>query len=388
LTATAVVRPVATADDLERFIALPYELLKGDPMWVPPLRMDVRTMLSRTKNPFFEHAEAEYFTAERPATSAPVGPVYRRDGQKWEVVGRIAAIHNRLHNEFHNDTVGFFGFFDCLDNADTAKALFQAAAAWLKARGLTVMRGPASFSTNDECGLLVQGFDTPPTILNPHNPRYYVGLVEGAGFIKAKDLIQFQSTTAQMPERLIKGARLIAERKKITLRPLNMKKFDEEVELIKKVYNAAWERNWGFIPMTDHEIDHLAKQLKPVVVPDLVVFCERNGETIGFAAALPDMNVALKTNPSGRLFPGIVKVLWAARKINRLRILLLGLVKEYRMTGADALMYQWIWDKGTAKGFNWGEGGWLLEDNTAIINGLTHIGFGPYKTLRLYDRPL
>ena len=381
-------RPVETAADLERFIALPYELFQGDPIWVPPLRMDVRTMLSRTKNPFFEHAEAEYFTAERPAGTGPRGPVYRRDGQAWEVVGRIAAIHNRAHNDFHNDKVGFFGFFECIDDQAAADALFKTAAGWLKGKGLTAMRGPASFSTNDECGLLVDSFDLPPTILNPHNPRYYVGLVERAGFTKAKDLVQFQSTTTQMPERLMRGARLIAERKKITLRPMNMKKFDDEVELIKKVYNSAWERNWGFIPMTDKEIDHLAKQLKPVVVPDLVVFCEREGQVIGFAAALPDLNVALKKNPSGRLFPGIIKVLWAARKITRLRILLLGLLKEYRMTGADALMYQWIWDKGTARGFNWGEGGWLLEDNLAIINGLKNIGFAPYKTLRLYDRPL
>jgi hypothetical protein len=350
--------------------------------------MDVRTLLSRTKNPFFEHAEAEYYTAERPATGAARLPTCRRDGATWEIVGRIAAIHNRAHNEFHADKVGFFGFFETIDDQSVAKMLFETAASWLKARRLTVMRGPASFSTNDECGLLVDSFDLPPTVLNPHNPKYYVALVERAGFTKAKDLIQFQSTTTQMPERLIKGARLIAERKKITLRPLNMKQFDSEVELIKQVYNAAWERNWGFIPMTDHEIDHLAKQLKPVIVPELVVFCERNGETIGFAAALPDLNVALKKNPSGRLFPGILNVLWAARKVHRLRILLLGLLKEYRMTGADALMYQWIWDKGTARGFNWGEGGWLLEDNTAIINGLAHIGFAPYKTLRLYDRPL
>jgi GNAT superfamily N-acetyltransferase len=371
-----VVRPVRTAADLKKFIALPYRLHRGDPCWVPPLRMDLRTMLSRTKNPFFQHAEAEYFLAEAAANGRPT------------VVGRIAAIHNRAHNDFQNDTAGFFGFFETVNDQAVTNALFDAAAGWLKPRGLTIMRGPASFSTNDECGLLVDGFDTPPTLLNPHNPRYYVDLVERAGFTKAKDLYQYQTTNPAMPERLMRAAHLLAERQRITLRKLDMKHFDEEVERIKRLYNAAWEKNWGFVPMSDPEIDHLAKQLKPVVVPDLVVFAEREGQVIGFAAALPDLNVALKRNPSGRLFPGIVKILWAARKIARIRILLLGLLKEYRNTGADALMYHWIWEKGYALGHRWAEAGWILEDNPAMNNALVRMGFTSYKTLRFYDRPV
>jgi hypothetical protein len=376
LTAQVVVRPVTTAADLRAFIGFPYRLHRGDPHWVPQLRMDVRKLLSREKNPFFQHAEAEYFLAVRPA------------GEAAGVVGRIAAIHNRAHNEFHQDRAGFFGFFEGVDDQAVASALFDAAAAWLKARGLTVMRGPASFSTNDECGLLVQGFDTPPAVMGSHNPAYYVPMLERAGFVRAKDLIQYQTTNPDMPERLVRGARLIAERKGITLRRLDLKHFKEEVDRIKRVYNQAWEKNWGFVPMTDAEIDHMAAQLKPVVVPDLVVFAEREGETIGFAAALPDLNVALKANPSGRLFPGILKVLWAARRITRIRILLLGLLKEYRMTGADALMYHWIWEKGYALGYRWAEAGWILDDNTAMNNALLRMGFQPYKTLRLYDRPL
>ncbi len=375
-------RPVRTAADLNTFIALPYRLYRGDPYWVPPLRMDVRTLLSRKKNPFFQHAEAEYFLAEQRES------VGDGEGRRGTVVGRIAAIHNRAHNQFHSDSVGFFGFFECVNDQEVANALFAAASDWLKARGLTAMRGPASFSTNDECGLLVEGFDTPPTLLNPHNPPYYVPLVERAGFVKARDMYQYQSTNPAMPERLIRGAQLMTQRKNIRLRRLDMKHFDDEIERVKRVYNAAWEKNWGFVPMTDAEIDHLAKQLKPVVVPDLVVFAERNGDVIGFGAALPDLNVALKQNPSGRLFPGIVKVLWAARKISRVRILLLGLLKEYRMTGADALMYHWIWEKGRALGYDWGEAGWILEDNVAMINAAERLGFRQYKTLRLYDRPL
>ena len=184
------------------------------------------------------------------------------------------------------------------------------------------------------------------------------------------------------------AAQLLAERKRITLRKLDMKHWDEEIERIKRLYNAAWEKNWGFVPMSDPEIDHLAKQLKPVVVPDLVVFAERAGQVIGFAAALPDLNVALKRNPSGRLFPGIVKILWAARKVTRIRILLLGLLKEYRNTGADALMYHWIWEKGYALGHRWAEAGWILENNVAMNNALLRMGFSSYKTLRFYDRPV
>lgn len=381
-------RPVESAADLERFIALPYRLHRHDPMWVPQLRMDVRTLLSKTKNPFFERAEAEYFLAERPASATSGLPRVRRDGQTFEVVGRIAAIHNKPHNEFHNDSVGFFGFFECIDDQAVATALLDTTAEWVRGRGLTTVRGPASFSTNDECGLLVEGFDTPPTLLNPHNPQYYVELVKAAGFSKAKDLYQYQSVNPEMPERLLRAARLIAERKKITLRRFNKKRFDDEVELIKKLYNSAWEMNWGFVPMSGAEIDHLAKQLKPVLVPDLVVFAEREGEVIGFALAIPDLNVALKKNPSGRIFPGIIKILWAARKVSRIRVLLLGLLKEYRKTGADALMYHWIWEKGRALGYGWAEAGWILEDNPAMSNGLERIGFRRYKTLRMYDRQL
>ncbi len=372
MTDTVVVRSVRTAADLNKFISFPYRLHRRDPHWVPALRMDVRKLLSREKNPFFEHAEAEYFLAQRES----------------EVVGRIAAIHNRAHNEFHEDTVGFYGFFDSIEDQSVADALFKAASTWLKPRGLTVMRGPASFSTNDECGVLVDGFDTPPAILTAYTPAYYVQLTEGAGFTKARDLWMYQSVDDQLPERLTRGAKLIAKRKKIALRALDMKRFDEEVELIKQLYNQAWERNWGFVPMTEAEIDHLAKDLRPVIVPDLVVFAEQEGKLIGFAVALPDLNVALKTNPSGRLFPGLIKILWKARKINRVRVLLLGVLEEYRRAGVDALMYHWIWEKGYAKGYRWAEAGWILEDNAAMKNGLLRMGFAHYKTLRLYDRPL
>ncbi len=364
--------PVERRAELDEFVGLPYRLHAGDPAWVPPLRRDVRLLLSRAQNPFFEQAEAAYFLARREARA----------------VGRIAAVDNRAHNRLHGDRVGFFGFFECEDDPETARALFEAAAAWLRPRGFDTLRGPASFSTNDECGLLVDGFDTPPTVMMSHNPRRYVALVEGAGFVKARDLLAYQSTGLELPERLEAGTRLLETRYGLRLRTVAMRRFKQEVELIKALYNRAWERNWGFVPLSDREIDHLARQLRPVVVPDLVVFAERAGEPVGFAVALPDFNVALKANPSGRLFPGLLKVLWAARRITRLRVILLGTLPEWQGKGVDALLYRHVWERGVALGYRWAEAGWILEDNHAMRNGLQRMGFEAYKTYRMYDRPL
>lgn len=372
MTPPVQVSEVRGRSDLRAFIALPYELHRRDPQWVPVLRRDVAVQLSPRKNPFFEHAEAAYYLA-------------RREGR---VVGRIAAIHNRLHNEFQGDRVGFFGFFESVDEPAVAGALFAAAAAWLRPRGLTVMRGPASFSTNDECGLLVDGFGTPPVLMMPHNPDYYPKLVEAWGFAKAKDLLAYQATDDQLPPRLVEGTEVLKKRYGIGLRQLHLGRFRAEVETVKRLYNASWEKNWGFIPMTEAEIDHLARQLRPVVVPEMVLFAEKAGVPVGFAIALPDLNVALKKNPSGRFFPGILRVLWAARGIHRVRVVLLGTLPEWRGKGVDALLYRGIWENGYARGYRWAEAGWILEDNFPMRNGLLHMGFEAYKTYRLYDRAL
>jgi GNAT superfamily N-acetyltransferase len=258
----------------------------------------------------------------------------------------------------------------------------------VKGRGLAVLRGPTSFSTNDEAGLLVDGFDTPSTLMMPHNPPYYARLLEGAGLAPAKDLLVYQSRGTTLPPRLVDGTEALRRRHGLRVRTLDMGRFAEEIERIKWLYNAAWERNWGFVPMTDEEIDFLAAALKPVVVEELVAFAEKDGDPIGFAVALPDLNVALRANPSGRLFPGILKVLWAARGIRRLRVLLLGTTPPWRGRGVDALLYRHIWETGRAKGYDWAEAGWVLADNHPMRNGLARMGFEVYKTYRLYDRPL
>jgi GNAT superfamily N-acetyltransferase len=373
------VRPVRTRRDLSQFIDVPYRLFERDPVWVPPLRLDIEITLSRTKNPFFEHAEAEYFLAER-------------DG---EVVGRIAAIENRLHNEFHNDRVGFFGWFDCIRDQAVADALLTTAASWLRERSLTVIRGPASFSTNDQCGLLVDGFDTRPTLLMPHNPPWYAELLERAGFVKAKDLLVYQGGVEThhipVPERLARGTELIRQRQGVTLRQLNMKEFPAEVERIKAIYNAAWERNWGFIPMTDREIDHLATSFKPVVIPDLVPFAEKDGKVIAFGLVLPDLNTALIGNRKGRLLPFLLKTFWLLKtqRLRRCRIVLLGILPEWRGKGVDAMLYHWIWTHaGENQKIYWGEAGWILEDNATMNASLEKMQFSVYKTYRLYDRTL
>ncbi|MEZ4588391.1 MAG: hypothetical protein R2909_18590 [Gemmatimonadales bacterium] len=335
-------------------------------------------LLDRAKNPFFEHAEAEYFVAETASG----------------VVGRIAAIANRLHNETHGDRVGFFGFFESIDDAEVARALLDAAKAWLVERGFDTMRGPASFSVNDECGLLVEGFGSPNTIMMPHNPPYYETLLADSGLRAAKNLITYQgghpTEPIPVPDRIARGAELVGRRYGISIRALDLSQFKDEVERIKLLYNRCWEQNWGAIPMTDHEIDHMAKQFRPVVVPELVPFAEHEGKPIGFGLVLPDFNQVLRTNRRGSMFPAALKLLWAlkTKRIGRCRILLLGVLPEYRAKGVDAALYTWIWRHGQARGITWGEAGWVLEDNQAMNAPLLKLGMTPYKTYRLFDCPL
>ncbi len=369
---TLRVVPVRDARDFTRFIDLPYRLNRDDPNFVPLLKDDTRLMFNREKNPFFEHATIENFLATR--------------GHR--VVGRITAIDNPAHNDFQHDQVGFYGFFECEDDVEAAKGLFDAAEAWLATRGKDTMRGPMNFSTNDDCGSLIAGFDTPPTIMMPHNKPYHARLYEAAGFVKAKDLVAYWMDKGGPPERLTRGVELIKKRKNIVTRTMDMKNFDREVDLIREIYNSAWERNWGFIPMTAKELEHMAKQLKPVVDPNLVVFAEVRGEPVAFALGLPDFNVALK-HMGGSLFPfGIFQMLYWQRRIHHVRVLTLGIKPGYRTSGVDALLYHEMFRNGKLRGYDSGEFSWILEDNLAMRRPLDNMGARVYKTYRIYDRPV
>ena len=372
------IAPVSNGRDLDRFIAFPYDHYRADPLWVPQLRRDMRTLLSPDKNPFFQHAEAQYWTARRP------------DGR---TVGRIGAIKNEMHNQEHQDRVGFYGFFESIDDQGVAHALFDTAAAWLRQRGFDTMRGPMNPSINDECGLLIENNGTPPSLMMPYNFPYYRALHERYGFTKAKDLLAFNlaydgAGAWSAPERFLRLGQRALKRSGVTLRMLDMKRFAAEVELIKALYNKTWEKNWGFVPLTNPEIDHLAKQLKPIVVPDLVIFAERGAEVVGFGLGLPDFNLALLHNRSGRLFPGILKILWHARKIQRARILLLGVMPEFRGRGVDAILYHRVWENSVKHGMPSGEAGWILEDNELMKKAATELGFRISKTFRVYDKSL
>lgn len=367
------VRPVRTAADRRAFIELPYRLYHNDPLWVPPLRGDVAELIDQARHPFHEHAEIELFLARDP---------------KGGVVGRVAAARNRLHEETHREPVGFFGFFESERDPAIAAGLLDAAGAWLASRGLTTMRGPASFSLNEECGLLVEGFDTPPMVMMPHNPPWYAELLESAEMAKAKDLLAYVCEVSSPQERLVAFERVARERYDVIVRPFDKSKFREEVELIRTLYNAAWEANWGFVPMTEAEFNHIAKQMKPVADFDLVAFVYVRGQLGGFALALPDVNQALK-HMGGRLLPiGWAKGLWHGRHIDALRVLTLGVLPKYRRTGAAEMLYLYLSRTALRKGYKRAELSWILEDNFAMRTPMEKLGGTVYKRYRLYDRAL
>ena len=382
MTATASstaprVREVPRGESLRPFVDLAWKINARDPRWVPPLRMAVEAAMDRDKHPFHQHADVAYFVAERGG----------------ETVGRIAAIVNHRHNEFHEDRVGFFGLFEAVDDVAVARALVEEAAAWLRARGMETMRGPMNLSTNEEIsspGVLVEGFGTRPVVAMSHNPPYYGALMEAAGLAKSKDLLAYWIDSPVPPERLVRGVERVMKREGVTLRSLRMNRLDEEVAIIQAIYNSAWARNWGFVPMTGEEFAYVAKDLKSVADPDLGIIAEKDGVPVGFALSLPDLNQVLRHLPNGKLFPfGIFKFLWYKRKISTARIMTLGLRPEYqKSSGIGAAMYLRTFEVGGRKGYHTGEASWVLEDNFLMIQALENVGFKQYKTYRVYDRAL
>ena len=364
--------PVQSASDLDRFIRYVYRRYKNEPNWVPPLASDEKARLTPGKNPYFEHAEAATFLAQ----------------DSGRIVGRVAATVDRNHDAFHGEKQGAFGFFEA-ESADAAAALLGAAEAWVRAKGAEVFRGPMSFTTNDECGLLIEGFEYRPMLLMPYNVREYGGWIENAGLRKAKDLYSWRITPPEEPPVVYQRiASLARRRERIVSRPLDMRRFDEDLARVKTIYNAAWERNWGFVPMTDAEIDHMAKQLKPAVVAELIRFAEVDGAPVGFAMILPDVNVAL-AQVKGRLFPfGIFRLLWTLPRIRYGRFLALGVVREYQKKGVGALLVEDLMRITRRRGYVQCEIGWTLEDNDAVNDLILTAGSVRTAVYRIYEKRL
>lgn len=366
-----IVHPVVSKQDLKDFIMLPWKIYKGDPNWVPPLISQQKATFNKKKHPFFEHSSAGFFIARR--------------GK--EAVGTIVAILNNRHNEVHHENVGFFGFFETVPDYAVAQALLDRVMDWAREKKLNYVRGPENYSQNEVCGLLVDGFDTPPVIMMAHNPPYYKDYLERYGFTKAMDLWAYcMDKNTPISDRVIRVVERIKCRSQVTFRTINKKNLEQEIEKVKYVYNHAWEKNWGFVPLTDHEIDYIAEELKPIIDPDIVFFAEVDGKPVGFSLAVPDINQALiKLN--GRLFPfGIFKLLYHSRKINRLRVIIMGVIQEYRGKGIDSVFYLETYRRGIAKGYHWGEFSWILENNDPMNTALRNIGAKVYKTYRIYQK--
>lgn len=359
---------------MRRFIHLPWDIYRQDPHWVPPLIGDMKKLLDKNRHPFFIHSSADFFLA-------------RRNG---EYAGRITAILNNNHNRFHNERTGFFGFFESVDDKEVASALLDHAARWARDRGMTELRGPMNYSTNETLGTLIEGFDSSPCIMMPHNPRYYPELIESAGFEKAMDLYAWWLQTERgLDSKIVRVGKKVLEDESIRVRTIDMKRFWEEVEVIKSIYNDAWSANWGFVPMTDAEFNHLAGDLKLVVDPRIVLIAEKNGEAVGFSLALPDLNQALK-KINGRLFPmGLPLLLYHSRRIPQVRVLALGIAKKLQNWGGlGAALYYESFRRGVAAGYRSCEFSWTLETNDLINRSMKLFGAEIYKRYRIYRKPL
>ena len=377
-----IIKSVETAEDRKALLSFPWTVYKDDPFWVPPIFSERMHFTDPEKNPFFQHAEVQFYMALR--------------GGK--IVGTIAVFTNQLHNEYQNENIAFFGFFEVLEDYEAAEQLFKTAEAWAKERGHTALRGPAQWSTNDECGLLVDGFDDSPRILMTYNPSYYVDYIERLGYRYARDLWAYKLGVKEFMnitgERLDKLTTRILERKNITIYNLDMKKYDEEVNKIKLLYNNAWSKNWGFIPMTDPEFDQLADELRSIIDPDLVFIAEKDGKTVGFSLTLPDLNEPLLLaypKPTTPEWWTMIKLVWhwkIRRKVSWIRVFALGVIPEYRNLGIDALFYYKSARAALNKGMKMGEMSWILDNNDLMNSPIIAMGGEVYKTYRYYEKDL
>ncbi len=362
---------IKTKSDINTFIKLPLDLYKNDNFYVPQLTMDMKTHFS-DKNPFLKYADVKFF-------------LVRKNGK---IAGRIASIINPDHIKLHNERVGFFGFFECVNDSEVSDVLLNTVRDELKTQGMEVMRGPMNFSTNEECGFLLEGFDSPPMLMTPYNPPYYNNLMNAYGMTKSKDLNAYiYDVMDELPEKVLRVASLV-EKRDVRVRPINKKNFLSDMQVFQKLYNSAWEKNWGFIPIMDDELTYSAGRLKPLAVPELTLIAEKDGEPVGFLGMIPDYNFVLR-KIHGRLNPvTILKALYYSKRIKDLRLLLLGIKAEYRNRGVDALLFREGF-KGIKNGnYKKVEFSWILEDNMPIIRIIEMIGGRLYKKYRIYEKAI
>jgi len=364
------------ARDVYRFLNVACAIYQDDPHWVAPLVYDIKKVFS-DGNPLFAHAEMQLWVVTRAG----------RD------IGRIAAVLDRHYNEVQGDQAAFFGFFECLNDREVSAALFEAAFDWARQRKMTRILGPMNPTSNDECGLLVDGFDSRPTFMMPYNPRYYIDLVSSAGFAKAKDLLAFQIHLAKSPlERLNRLADKARRRNTdLVIRRVLKKTLARDLNLIKEVYNSAWERNWGFVPMTDAEIDFMAARLKPLLVEGLVWLVESPDGPVAFLLAVPDFNQAIQPLRGRLLTRKLFRVLpdflgWRLPQL--CRVVILGVKEGYRNRGLESIMLAEGLKVGFQIGFTAAEASWVLEDNVKMRRVIDVFGGQPYKTYRIYQRAL
>jgi hypothetical protein len=371
---TVSVEQVADGRGLDEFIRFPRRLHRGEPCYVPPLDFERRQFFDRRRNPFFGHAEVDFFLAR---------------SSSGDVLGRVTAHVDRNYNEFHGTKTGHFGFFDAVDDPEVAAALLGAVENSLRGRGMDEVLGPFHFTTNDEVGVLVRGFDSPPFIMMPWNPPCYDPLITGRGYVKAMDLFAYFTRYSTYDSSFVARVAARARRSgRIEVRNIDMKRFDRELALVKTVYNQAWSKNWGFVPMTEAELDYLAASLKPLVDPRLVYFAFVDGEPAGFFMAAPDFNVVLR-RMGGRLLPfGWLRFLLGRRGIRRYRVLTMGVVERHRLLGIESIILDELYRQGLAAGYDEVEFSWVLEDNAVMNTIARRFSPEPYKVYRVYRKDL
>jgi len=374
---TYSIHKVTSKSDKKQFINFPHDLYQDDVNYVPELSLSISEVLSEKKNPFFKHSEADLFLAK---------------DENGKIVGRIAAILNNNYNSYYNANSGFFGFFDSVNNQEVANLLLTTAVDWVKNKGVNKIIGPTNFTTNDTAGVLVDGFDSPPVVMMTYNKAYYIELLENFGLTKEMDLFAYNLETSLVSKKSLKVAQLLEERLErngITIRTMSKKTQKQDILKIKDTYRKAWEKNWGFVPPTDEEFDHLAEGLLLILDRDFVFLAEKDGQVIGFAVIVPNINEITKSFKKGSLFPfNIFKLLLRKSKVKSVRVILLGIEEQYRKIGIAPIFFARTIQTAIDKGVERGEASWILENNQAMVQAADGLNGDKYKTYRLYSKEI